>query len=453
MKVTVYIPCRNYADYVAEAIESILRQTYEHWELFLFNNASSDNTIEVFSNYASDPRIRIFTNDKASIPAAANLALEHACGDYLVRLDADDYFDDNALLVLATHLDNRPQCALVSPDYYLVDDEGSIFAHEMRKAYRKADHQMDLPPNGACTMMRISMLKELGGYREDIDAQDGLDLWSRASEKYKIDHINLPLFYYRRHGSNMTESSERIFIARRDIKHFKAKDTLEEHHPIIAVIPCRQHYDFIPDLWSAKIGDQTLLELNLKKCISSKLFTDIVVLSDTEAVNNIIEKCNDSRVKYVHRPSNMTIRSCPLADSLSLVSEHVENFSKGITVLPYIQAIFTTIQSIEESITTLLINHADSSVAMDEMQSPIYQRSSFGLIPIGNSQASSNGFSKLYAESRTCQAALNVNILRGALVGSRVVHFEIPHKESFFIKNNADIEIACLLNYLPKTQS
>ena len=58
----------------------------------------------------------------------------------------------------------NPDVALVFPDYYLVDDFGEIFAHERRQRLYKDNHMLDMPPNGACTLIRKNVLEELGGY-------------------------------------------------------------------------------------------------------------------------------------------------------------------------------------------------------------------------------------------------------------------------------------------------
>ena len=67
------------------------------------------------------------------------------------------------------------------------------------------NHIADKPPNGAGTLMRMSILKDLGGYREDLGAQDGLDIWTRIENKFAVKNVNLPLFYYRRHDSKSNE--------------------------------------------------------------------------------------------------------------------------------------------------------------------------------------------------------------------------------------------------------
>src|SRR5262245_6069839 len=126
-KVTVYVVSHNYGRFLPEAIESVLRQHYEDWELLLIDDNSTDNTAEVMRLYESDPRVRIFRTTGIGLPAVANLALREARGDYLIRLDGDDVFDENILFVMTSYLDRHPELALVFPDYYLMDEGGEIF--------------------------------------------------------------------------------------------------------------------------------------------------------------------------------------------------------------------------------------------------------------------------------------------------------------------------------------
>ena len=97
IKVTVYIPCYNYGNYLSRAIESVLKQTFEDWELLIFDDNSEDNTQEVISKYKHFPSIRTFKTKRIGLCKIANLAIKESRGDFLIRLDADDIFNENIL--------------------------------------------------------------------------------------------------------------------------------------------------------------------------------------------------------------------------------------------------------------------------------------------------------------------------------------------------------------------
>ena len=176
-KITVYCISQEYGKFLEQAVESVLRQTTDNWELILIDNASVDKTASVIQYYQNDPRVSSFRlEENENLPSVCNLALQKAKGDYVMRLDGDDFLDENILLILGNWLDRNPEHDLVFPDYYLVTESGEVFSHQRREKITAKNHLLDVPANGACTMIRIEALRALGGYREDLGAQDGFDL-------------------------------------------------------------------------------------------------------------------------------------------------------------------------------------------------------------------------------------------------------------------------------------
>ena len=184
-KVSIYIPSHNYGRYLSNAIDSVLKQSYTNWELLIIDDGSTDNTKEIINLYKNHENISFITTDGIGLPKVCNLALKKAKGQFLIRLDGDDIFDEHILLILVTHLIRNKNIALVFPDYYLIDQYGEINAIEKRELFYEKNHMLDIPPHGACTMIRKSVLEEIGGYREYLGAQDGLDIWSKIRENMK----------------------------------------------------------------------------------------------------------------------------------------------------------------------------------------------------------------------------------------------------------------------------
>ena len=118
-RVTIYIPCHNYGRFLREAVDSVIRQSFEHWELIIISDGCDDDTDEIAQQYVDKhpERIRFIKNVAArGLQACANESLEAARGDYVMRLDADDYLDESACLVMAHYLDQHPDIALVYPN-------------------------------------------------------------------------------------------------------------------------------------------------------------------------------------------------------------------------------------------------------------------------------------------------------------------------------------------------
>lgn len=445
-QVSVYVVSRDYGRFLAEAIESVLRQHHDDWELLLIDDGSSDNTAEVMRLYSGDPRVRVFSTAGIGLPAVCNLALDQARGKYLIRLDGDDVLDENALLVLTSYLEREPDVALVFPDYYLMDEGGEILAHERRHKLAETNHKMQPPPNGACTMIRKSVLASVGGYREDLGAQDGFDLWAKIRDTHRAANVNLPLFYYRRHGHNLTNSTYRILAARRQIKKDAIGPELQRFRPLMAVIPCRRNYDFRPDLWSVELNGKSLLQRKLELCLSSSLFDRVVVTSDTEAVLPTIESFADKRLAFFKRETAETLRSRSIVGTLSRVAQAFDPESNGVTVLCYLPSPFVTLGSLEEAVCTLVFNEADSSVGVEEIKEPVFCRTPFGLKAVNSVNGFRTDFDFVYREANIALATRNKNLRSGSLVGPCPINFVVAHEESFFIDSEKKLQIAHILD-------
>jgi glycosyltransferase involved in cell wall biosynthesis len=446
IEISVYIPCHNYGNFLESAIESVLRQTFDSWELLIIDDNSSDNSQEIMSLYQGDDRIRLFKLEGVGLPAVCNFAIKNSNGKNIIRLDADDIFDENALIVLHNWLVRRPDYALVFSDYYFIDNNGEIYSHERREKIYEHDNLLDMPANGACSLLRKNVYEEIGGYREDLGAQDGFDLWNKlVLGRYKVGNVNIPLFYYRRHDSNLTNSNQRILAARRRIKSDSVFELAKGFKPIIAIIPSREKYDFVPNTWSLDLHGKSLLEKDIEKCIKSKLFDYIVVTSDNDGVEAIVNKYSDNRISFFKRDPKNTIRSAPLVNTIEEIVSFYNLPESGILVLSYHQAPFVTTNTLEEAVTTLILNNADSSIGVEKMNQQVYKRGNNGLTPLNIFNGLNSNFDSIYREANIALALKISNIKNGSLRGSKIVHFEVDANECYFIDSIQKHRIAKII--------
>ena len=119
-KVSVLMSAYNCADYLGEAIESILNQTYDNYEFIIINNASPDNCIDIIRHYAKlDKRIRVINNTKnISFGAVQQQLLEEAKGEYLAFAHGDDIYKPERLAKQVEYLDIHPNVGLLSANHY-----------------------------------------------------------------------------------------------------------------------------------------------------------------------------------------------------------------------------------------------------------------------------------------------------------------------------------------------
>ena len=192
--VTVYLVCHNYEEYVEESIESVLAQTYKNFELIIIDDGSTDNSKDIINRYVKYPNVRIIFQENKGLIATNNIAIRAANGKYVMRLDADDYLHESALLVLVSAIQESEDLALVFPDYYYIDKNSNVIGQERRHNFQSDVNLLDQPAHGACTLIRRKYLLEVGGYSGEFDCQDGWDVWLKLTEIYKVGNVNLPLF-------------------------------------------------------------------------------------------------------------------------------------------------------------------------------------------------------------------------------------------------------------------
>ena len=199
MQVSVIITCHNYARYLSRAIRSVINQTLDgdDYEIIVVNDASTDETEKVMKTYSG--RVKPLTLTKnAGLAAARNEGIKSALGRYVVNLDADDYVDENLLLVEMLFLNFNSTWDAVSCDYYLVDENekhiGRISGSEK--------------PIACGVMFRTDLLFGIGLYDENFKMREDEDLRIRFEKNHNIKNLELPLYRYRKHDNNMTNNKE-----------------------------------------------------------------------------------------------------------------------------------------------------------------------------------------------------------------------------------------------------
>jgi len=199
--VSVLIPVYNEETYIGRCIRSIFNQTLprDEYEVIVVNDGSDDRTKYALSLFADD--IHIIENPKQlGLPGSLNVGVKSAKGQFIVRLDGDDYVSAEYLNVLSMYLRMNKHMDAVACDYYLVDDNEAVLA--------RRDCMQD--PLGCGVMFRVDQLIDIGLYDDSFLAHEDRDLRIRFLKKYKINRIELPLYRYRRHKENMTNDEDNM---------------------------------------------------------------------------------------------------------------------------------------------------------------------------------------------------------------------------------------------------
>lgn len=125
-KISVVMTSYNYAQYIGDAIESVLNQTYENWELIIIDDCSSDNSTEIIKEYANrDNRIKFFLNDKnLGLSYSLKKGIENASGEWIAFLESDDKFLPNSLETKAQQISTGAD--IIFTDLEMIGDESKI---------------------------------------------------------------------------------------------------------------------------------------------------------------------------------------------------------------------------------------------------------------------------------------------------------------------------------------
>ena len=198
-KISVIIPAFNEELYLGRCIRSLLDQSVNEneYELIVINDASEDNTQKIIDHYIDN--IILINNEKnIGLPASLNKGILKAKGQYIVRVDADDYVHCEYLKLLSIHLKLNNDLDAVACDYDLVDDRQDLIKH-VNCLER---------PIGCGIMYRAEQLIGIGCYDESFRVREDEELSIRFKKKYSLTRIPLPLYKYHLHDNNITSNLE-----------------------------------------------------------------------------------------------------------------------------------------------------------------------------------------------------------------------------------------------------
>lgn len=443
-KVSVYIPCCNHSRYINQSIKSVLNQTFKNWELIIIDDNSSDRSFEKIKSFKKKNKIKIFKTTGIGLPKVCNLAIKKSTGDLIIRLDGDDIFNDNILEIMVSHFKKEKDLTMLYPDYIKIDQWGNTLSYETRNPPYIIDKINDIPPNGACMMIRKKIFLKIGGYREDLGAQDGLDIWSRLKDKHKIKNINLPLFYYRQHQHNLTSNKKLIEKARKRIKKDAAKKKLKNIKPIICILPCRRYFNFKENLWNEKIGKKTLLENQIDLLLKSRLIDKIIVTCDDIKAKKIVNKYNNynNTVKFFKRDYKDTFTTKSLKLIVNKIQKKYNKNLNGISIIKHFQAPFVKLSTIEELIDSLTYTHSDSVISVEKIKDPIYIRKNKGLEPLNTISELNSEYGQVYLEKNICSVFKNENLKHNSLLGKKISSYVVEPEENFFIDTKESLKYA-----------
>jgi glycosyltransferase involved in cell wall biosynthesis len=205
------MPVYNAERYVAEAVESILGQTFTDFEFLITDDGSTDRSLSILRRYArQDPRIRLVSRPNTGYAIALNEMLAAARGELVARMDADDIALPRRFELQVGLLQGRDDVDCVGGWHQNIDYAGRFLI----ESHMPTEHEemQRLLIKGKCpfshpsVMMRRSAVTRLGGYREDFMPAEDLDLWLRISEQGRLANVPEVVLKYRVHYQSISQT-------------------------------------------------------------------------------------------------------------------------------------------------------------------------------------------------------------------------------------------------------
>ncbi|MEZ5428964.1 MAG: glycosyltransferase [Pyrinomonadaceae bacterium] len=212
--VSVIIPNYNYAEYLREAIDSVLNQTYPNIEIVVVDDGSKDHSAEVLKSYKD--RITAVFQENAGVSAARNNGAERGRGRYIAFLDADDYWLPEKVARQVEVFEGDQSLGLVHVGVDEIGPDQEVLKTRLEGQSGRVSHEFLLFERavvlggGSGAMVRREVFEEVGGFDLRLLTSADWDLYYRISRRYPIGFVPEVLLKYRVHGSNMHADVRRM---------------------------------------------------------------------------------------------------------------------------------------------------------------------------------------------------------------------------------------------------
>ncbi len=213
--ISVIMSVYNGELYLAEAIESILHQTFTDFEFIIIDDGSTDKTKEIISSF-SDRRIKVIENKKnIGLSTSLNKGASIARGKYLARMDADDISLPERLAIQTEFLEAHPEIGLVGCNANVIDEHGTVFRTfymPQTNALIRWNMCFRTPFIHPTVVIRKEFLEHVRGYDDSILYSQDRDLWQRLSSFTSFANLPDILFHYRNYATNVSHKYSKIQV-------------------------------------------------------------------------------------------------------------------------------------------------------------------------------------------------------------------------------------------------
>ena len=230
---SVILPCYNGSRWISRAIESVLAQTYEHFELVIVDDGSTDNSKEMVASHLSDERVRYVYQRNRGFSAAVNRGIKESSGSLIGFIGQDDMWMPNKLELQVKYLSQHKDVYLVHSNYCSIDSEGRIVSLrdvKIPNASRKKAVIEQLFLNNfigfETVLVKRKCFDKVGFFDERMVGFSDHDMWLRIAGSFNIGYLDLPLVKKREHEFQLskvrveTVLRDEFLIAKKAIDHY-----------------------------------------------------------------------------------------------------------------------------------------------------------------------------------------------------------------------------------------
>jgi glycosyltransferase involved in cell wall biosynthesis len=230
--VSVVLPVFNGARFVKEAINSVLEQTHDSFELIIVDDGSTDETPKILGHFADHPKIRVLRQANRGLPTALNRGFADARGEFFTWISDDNRMHPGMLSELAGFLNSNPDIEMVYADEELIDERGApVLGSDFCSGYQspagsntlrwpRDPGELNFIQNnfiGGCFLYRAWAARIVGDYSESCFGFEDYDYWIRMNALFRIAHLAKPdiLYSYRLQPASLTAREKELRIAER----------------------------------------------------------------------------------------------------------------------------------------------------------------------------------------------------------------------------------------------
>ncbi|KEQ18298.1 glycosyltransferase family 2 protein [Endozoicomonas numazuensis] len=216
--VSVIIASYNHAQYIAQSIESVVRQTFQDFELIVIDDGSTDNSVEVIQALQKKHKFQFIVQDNMGLAKTLNKAVSLASGEFIAPFGSDDIMMLDRLEKQASYMKLSPQLGISGGNILCIDGQSQL--HKVQKIYPARvlgfddiymNREKGVP--APTLMFRKKVLLEAEGFNPDIRLEDLYIEFKIASMGYQIGMLNDVLAYYRIHDTNTYKNLELMLDA------------------------------------------------------------------------------------------------------------------------------------------------------------------------------------------------------------------------------------------------